>query len=215
MRLKDFSEMIWRFYMNGRAMANNQKLVKQDISQKVKTLFADAIRQNWYASKAADEYKQPDYSFTSPLLQVKRFALSDADINGKRRADMGDFDLYRMPKNSHFSNVYPFTDGGCGNQQVGEITQVAPSEENFYINDPDFADEMFFVVKGRGIDSYHVPPCITHLDIETTYDGEDIDIDMALGAKIADQILEVALGIKKQYYSEDVQKQMAEQNLVK
>lgn len=215
MIIKEYTELLWRWYQNGKALANNQKLIKADISQKVKTMLAAAIRQNWYESRALDEYKQSDYSFTSPLLNFKRFPLTDADINGKRRADMGDFDLYRMPKNSHFSNVYPYAEGGCGNQEVGEITQVSPSEENFYINDPDYADIKFYVVKGRGIDTYHVPPCVTSLDIETTYDGDDIDIDMSIGAKIADQILEVALGIKKQYYSEDVKKEMEAQNLVK
>ena len=214
MKLKDFSELIWRLYQNGRPLANNQKLTRVDIAQKVKTLLAAAFRQYWYESKQLDEYRQPDYSFYSPVLSVKRFVLPDADIIGKRRADMGEFDLYRLPKNNHFTNIYPYAEG-CGNQQVGEITQVAPGEENFYINNPDLSEEMFFVVKGRGIDTYNVPPCIKALDIETTYDGDDIDVDMQIGGKIADQILEVSLGIKKQYYSEDVRKQMAEQNLVK
>lgn len=216
MILKSLSELIWRFYQNGKAKANNQHLLKQDISQKIKLLFADAMRQRYFESMKADEFNQPDYAFVSPILAVKRFPLSDPDIKGKRRADMGAFDLYRLPKNSHFTNVYPYADKGCGNTEVGEITQVVPGEENFYIGNPDLSEYQFYVVKGRGIDTYNLPPCITGLDIETTYDvGDTTDIDMSIASQIVDQVLGVALGIKKQYYSEEAQKEMMDQNIIK
>jgi hypothetical protein len=215
MILKHIEETVWRMYQAGKAQANTQLLLKQDIGQKVKVLFSDAMRQRYYESKKMDEFNQPDYAFVSPILNTKRFKLSDADYKGKRRADMGEFDLYRLPKNSHFTNVYPVAEG-CGNDEVGEITQVAPGEENFYINNADLHFLKFYVVKGRGIDTYHIPPCVTALDIETTYDiGDDTDIDMSIASQIIDQILGVALGIKKQYYSEDVQKQRDEQNIIK
>jgi len=215
MIIKDIRELCWRWYQNGKPQANNQQLLKADIGQKVKLLFADAMRQRYYESMAADQFRKPDYSFVSPILSVKRFALGEPDFKGKRRADMGAFDLYRLPKNSHFTNVYPVADG-CGNQEVGEITQVSPGEENFYIGNPDLSGFQFYVVKGRGIDTFNVPPCIKGLDIECTYDvGDETDIDMRIASQIIDQILNVALGIKKQYYSEQVQKEMQEQNLVK
>jgi len=215
MTIKDLQELVWRWYLNGKPQASNQQLLKADIGQKIKLLFADSMRQRYYESMAADQFRQPDYSFVSPILSVKRFQLGDPDIKGKRRADMGTFDLYRLPKNSHFTNVYPVAEG-CGNQEVGEITQVAPGEENFYIGNPDLSSYYFYVVKGRGIDTFNLPPCIKGLDIECTYDvGGDTDIDMSIASQIIDQILNVALGIKKQYYSEQVQKEMQEQNLIK
>lgn len=215
MKLKEVTELGWRFYQQGKAFANKQTFLKADISQKIKLLFADSMRQRYYESKKADEFNQPDYSFSSPVLSVKRFMLSDPDMQGKRRADMGEFDLYRLPKNSHFTNVYPFSDN-CGNQEIGEITQVNVGEENFYINDPDMSEFKFFVVKGRGIDTYNIPPCVKGVDIESTYDiGDDTDIDMSIASQIIDQILGVTLGIKKQYYSERVQEEMKNQNIIK
>jgi hypothetical protein len=214
MKLKTLREIVWRLYQNGKAQANNQNLIKADIEQKVKLLFADAMRQRYYESKKLDEFGRPDYSFSSPILQIKRFTLSDAkEQGGFRRCDMGDFDLYRLPSNSHFTNIYPV--GNCGTDEVGEITQVSPGEENFYVNDPDMKDFIFFVIKGRGVNFYNVPLCIKEMDIETTYDiTEDVDIDMSIASAIVDQILNVALAIKKQYYSADAKQQMQEQNVV-
>lgn len=213
MKLKTLRELVWRLYSNGKTQANNQNLTKADIEQKVKLLFADAIRQRYYESKKLDEFGRPDYAFTSPILQIKRFSVSDESQQKFRRCDMGDFDLYRMPSNSHFTNIYPV--GNCGTDEVGEITQVSPGEENFYINDPDLKEFKFFVVKGRGINVYNLPLCVKSLDIETTYDvTDDVDIDMSIASAIVDQILNVALAIKKQYYSADAKQQMQEQNVV-
>lgn len=217
MILKELTELNWRWYEKGRPQANNQSLHKQDFSQKIKVLFSDLMRQRYYQSKQADQFNQPDYAFVSPILNVKRFELSDPDINGKRRADMSAWDLYRLPKNSHFQNVNPVA-AGCGNQQLGDITQVAPGEENFYVNNADMKSIgfMFFLPKGRGIDTYNIPPCVKQVDIETTYDiGDNTDIDMSIASVITDQILNVSLGINKQFYSEAVQKEMMDQNVIK
>lgn len=208
-------ELGWKLYQNGKASATNQNLTKADIGQKCKLLFADAMRQRYYESKQRDDFGQPDYSFSSPVLSVKRFELPEANDRGVRRCDMSAWDMYRLPGNTHIPNVYPIGKG-CKNDQLGEITQVNPGEENFYANDPDMSDFQFFVIKGRGLDTYHVPPCINALDVEATFDvGDDTDIEDGIASNIIDQILEVGLGIKKQYYSEEVKKQMAEQNLVK
>lgn len=212
MKLSVLTELTWRLYQNGKAFANNQKLLKDDISQKIKILFADFIRQRYYESKKLDSFDNADYSFTSPLLNIKRFKV-EHDNDRFVRCDMGEYDLYRMPNNSHFSNVYPI--GKCGANQLSEITQVAPGEENFYVNDPDLSGFIFFVVKGRGINVYNLPSCVEHLDIETTYDTDDADIDKSMASVIVDQVLNVTLAIKKQYYSEEAQKQIEEQNVVK
>lgn len=214
MRLKELSELAWRLYQDGKAYANNQFILKKDIEQKCKLLFADAMRQRYYESKQLDEFRRPDYSFVSPILNVKRFPVNEIENSKHKRCDMGEFDLYRLPHNAHFTNIYPV--GSCGNDEVGEITQVSPGEENFYINDPDLSDWCFFVVKGRGLNLYNLPECVKELDIETTYDVDgDVDIDKSVASIILDQVLGVILGIKKQYYSEEVKKQMEEQNIVK
>lgn len=214
MTLKALTELTWRLYQNGKAYANNQHALKPDIQEKCKLAFADGIRQMWYQSKASDDYEQPDYSFTSPLLNVKRFSLGDYDETKRyRRCDMSGWDMYRMPGNSHITNVYPV--GTCGDGEVGTITQVNPGEENFYVNDPDI-EEHFFVIKGKGINAYNLPPCVKELEVESTFDlGDQTEIDKGLASMVCDQVLGVVLGIKKQYYSEDAQKAITEQNLVK
>lgn len=211
MKLIQLQEVIWRFYENGKPMANNQSLLKADIAQKVKLLLADLMRQRYYESKKMDEFLRPDYSFVSPLLEVKRFKIKKE--SKFHRCDMKQFDMYRLPGNSHITNVYPV--GKCGNDDIGEITQVSPGEENFYVNDPDFSYTPFFVIKGRGVNVYNLPECVEELDVEATYDGDDIDVEGSIASVIMDQILNVSLGIKKQFYSEQAQKEMAEQNIVK
>ena len=213
MNLLQLDEVIWRFYENGRTMANNQTLIKEDVRQKVRLLLADAMRQRYYESKKMDEFLRPDFSFVSPLLEIKRFDLGEQSEQRFRRCEMKDFNLYRLPGNSHFTNIYPV--GDCGNDDFGEITQVNPGEENFYINDPDMAPFMFYVVKGKGINVYNIPPCVKKLDIEATYDGDDIEVEGSIASAIMDQILNVVLGIKKQYYSDEAKRQMEEQNIIK
>jgi hypothetical protein len=214
MKLKALTELTWRLYQNGRAYANNQHVIKDDIAMKCKLEFSKLIRQMYYESMATDEFRRPDYSFTSPLLESKSFQLTDIQENKYRRCDMSEWDLYRMPKNSHFTNIYPV--GSCRNDEVGEITQVAPAEENFYINDPELKEFIFYVVKGKGLNFYNLPLCVKSVIVEATYEiGNETEVDMGLGSMIVDQILGVVLGIKKQYYSEEAQKEMNDQNVVK
>ena len=192
MKLKSVVDIVWYFYYDGRAKATAQTLDKLDFKQACLLAFADLMRAMFIKSKAADEFNEPDYSFVSPLLTIKRFPLGDANIVGLRRADMCDVDLIRLPHGAHLTNVYPVgTD--CGGQQVGEITQVEPGEENFYLT-PDFSNFQFFVVKGRGLNTYHVPPCIKHLDIETTYTGDDMDVSLDMAYEVVMAVL--ATGIK-------------------
>lgn len=214
MRLNELTELTWRLYQNGKAYATSQSLLKPDIEQKCKILFSDAMRQRYYESMQSDEFKRPDYSFVSPILQSRKFKLDDDQGVPYRRCDMGEFDLYRLPKNTHFSSVIPIG-GGC-NDSLGVLTQVSPGEELFYVNDPSLSGFMFYVVKGRGINAYNVPLCVEHLLIEATYDiSGEIDIDKSIASMIVDNILNMALGIKKQYYSEDAQRQIEEQNVIK
>lgn len=189
MRIKQLGEVIWKFYYDGRAKATAQTLSKADILQMSVLSYGELVRQKFYESKARDEYNQPDYSFLSPILTVQRFPLDEANMVGMRRADMSKFDLVRLPKNAHITNVYP-VGSDCGGQAVGEITQVSPGEENFFLS-PDFTSFLFFVVKGRGLNTYHVPPCIKSIEVETTYVTDDFDVSLDIGYEIAMSVLTV------------------------
>lgn len=193
MKIKTLRDVILSFYYDGRQKATAQTIDKDDVLQACLLCFADMMRNAFYKSKAADEFNQPDYSFVSPILSIKRFPLGETNLVGMRRADMGEFDLLRLPKNAHFTNIYPVgTD--CGGQPIGEITQVAPGEENFYLS-PEFASFQFFVVKGRGLNTYHVPACIKSIDVETTYASDDIDISMDLAFEVAMTVLGMAIKV--------------------
>ena len=190
MRIKQLGEVIWKFYYDGRPKSTAQTLSKADILQMCILSYGEIVRQKYYDSKKQDEYNQPDYSFLSPILTVQRFGLEDVnDITGMRRADMSKFDLVRLPKNAHITNVYP-VGSDCQGQAVGEITQVSPGEENFYLT-PDFASFLFFVVKGRGLNTYHVPPCVKSVEVETSYVTDDFDVSLDIGYEIAMTVLTV------------------------
>lgn len=189
MILKQLTEVTWRLYQDGSANVKTQTFKKPDVTQMVMMGAANAFRELYYASKKTSDYNTPDYSFSSPLLSVKPFDLPEANIIGKRRIDMSDFDLYRLPRNSHITNIYPETGDGCGNEEVGEITLVSPGEENFYIGNPDFKTMQFGVVKGRGIDTYNIPPCIKSLSVETTFATDDVDISLDVAYDVSSKIL--------------------------
>jgi hypothetical protein len=185
-KVSQLSEIVWEFFQKGRAKATGQTLRQPDIAQMIKLNFGNLMRQRYIQSQKLSQFGEADYSFLSPVLAVKRFPLSDPDSRGMRRADMGDVDLYRLPNNAHFTNMYPVGESCLGS--VGEVTQVKPGEESFY-QSPDFSDFKFFVVKGRGIDTYNLPHCVKHLDIETTYDLPDFEITDDIGFEIASNIL--------------------------
>jgi len=189
MKIKHVSQVVWRYFSDGRPKATAQTLSQGDITQACILSFADLSRQQYYKSKAQDENNQPDYSFISPILDIKRFELSDANYVGMRRADMGEFDLLRLPHGAHITNVYP-VGSDCDGDVVGNITQVEPGEENFYLSS-DFTSYQFFVVKGRALNTYHVPPCIKYIDVETTYITDDIDISLDMAAQVVMAVINV------------------------
>ena len=181
MQLSQLSEVIFNFYEQGRIKAVNTSFSKADIEQYAKMSYGNLMRQLYYANRNSND--GAEYYFYSSILDIKRFNLSDANSKGMRRADMGDIDLYKLPKNAHFANVY-FV--GC--EQGEAITQVAPAEENFYLS-PDFSSFKFYVVKGRGINTYNLPPCVKAVDIETTYDNPDIDVPLDICYDVANAVL--------------------------
>lgn len=193
MTLKTVTDVVWSFYYDGRAKATAQTLDKLDFKQGCLLAFAGLMRAMYVKSKSSDSFNEPDYSFVSPLLTVRRFPLEDLNTRGARRADMCGVDLLRLPKGAHFTNVYPVgTD--CGGQMINEITQVEPGEENFYLT-PDFSGFQFFVVKGKGLDTYNIPPCIKSLDIETTYSSDDMEISLDMAYEVVMSVLSVGLKV--------------------
>lgn len=182
MKIKQLSEVIYKVYSNGRAKSTAQRLRENDILQMVILAYGNLLRQRWYESKKMDDWGEADYSFSSHILDIKEFELTDANPTSMRRADMKDFDLFRLPSNGHITNAYPI--GSCEGEKMGTITQVKPGEENFYLQ-PKFNFFKFFVVKGRGINTYNLPDCVKKIGVETTYNTDDVDVTLDIGYEIA------------------------------
>ena len=187
MIITTLSEIIWVAYQVGRVNASKQTFRQEDILQMCKLALGSDLRRDYYNSKKLDEYGMPDMTDISAILSIQRFKLPTSETN-MRRADMSAFDLYRMPHNSHVVNIYPI--GACdGNDSGNEITLVEPGEENFYRNNPDFDFFQFGVMKGRGVNTYNVPPCVEYLDIESSFDTDSIDVSLDVAFDISMQVL--------------------------
>lgn len=193
MNIKEVSETIWNFYNVGRSKSTSLTLTEADILQYVKMALSGMMRQQYLTSKKIGDGNE--YYFYSQILSIKNFPLSDPDNRGMRRASMDGVDLYRLPQNMHLTNIYPKSDGCLGSDGSLEISQVSPGEENFYLSgDYDFF--AFYVVKGTGINTYHLPPCIKSIDVETTYDGDDVEVSLDQAMDIANIVLGVSLKVK-------------------
>lgn len=193
MRIKQVAEICWTFFYDGRPKATAQTLSQEDFKQMCLLAFANNTRATYYKSKQLDQFNEPDYSFISPILDTRRFTLTEANIIGMRRADMCDTDLFRLPKNAHFTNVYP-VGADCNGIALGEVTQVCAGEENFYLS-PDFTSFLFYVVKGRGLNTYNLPPCVKEVDVESTYNADDIDISMDLAYDVIMAVLGTSIKV--------------------
>lgn len=200
MILKTIGEVVWMFYSNGKPKSDKQDLGKEDIIQMCRMAAANNFRQQYlYGQKIIPGRKlqqlpeEAEYYFLSPLLSVRRFVLSSPDELGMRRVDMGEFDLYRLPKNNHFTNIY-MVNGACTGQKTNQLTLVKNGEEKFY-QKPKFNKYIFGVVVGRGINTYHVPPCVEKLDVETTYDSNDVDITMDIAFDVAMEVLKLCIDV--------------------
>jgi hypothetical protein len=194
MTIKVLSDVIREFYNRGRTNATSQTFALKDIQQMAYEAAAGIFRTRYYESKKEDEYGEPDYSFISPLLSIQRFKLGNADIRGMRRADMNT-DLFRMPKNSHFTNLYLVTDGCAGDGLInGKIPVLKNGEEYFYTGE-EYSDFLFVVSKGNGLDTYHFPPCVTDIEVETTYANEDAEISLEVAYDVSLQVLGVMLRV--------------------
>lgn len=193
MIIKQLAEIIFKFSNAGRPKVTAQSIDKATITQMVMLTFGNILRQRYYESKKLNDFGQPDYSAISPVLGTIEFKLSDTNKIGMRRADMSQYDLYRLPNDAHITNIYPIS-GSCGSEELGKISLVEAGEERFYLT-PEFSFFLFGVVKGRGINLYHLPPCVNCVGIETTYNSSDVDVSFEIGEEIALHILGVVLKI--------------------
>lgn len=191
MIIKQLAEVIFRFYNDGRVSSTGITFTEADILQMAKMAYANMQRLLYYESKK--DGGGDEYYFYSGILSVKRFPLSDANSKGMRRLDMTGIETYRLPKNSHLTNVYPI---GCTGEEGDFVsTQVAPGEENFYAGDPELSFFKFHVVKGQGINTYNWPGCVRSADVESTFDDPAMDVPLDICFNVASQILDRTLRI--------------------
>lgn len=191
MLLGDLSEINWNFYNDGRPKATNRTFDKADVRQYLRLAISDIFRFRYYENKKLNEGN--DFYFIAPLLAIQNFVLGTPNEVGLRIADMSQFDLFRLPHDMHITNIYPV---GCGGAESASISLVEPGEEYFYTK-PAYKFFKFGVVKGRNINTYHLPPCAKSIDVEAAYDGEGIDPDipMDVAFEASNQVLGKMLGM--------------------
>lgn len=189
MKVKQLSEVVWKVFQNGRPKATAQTMSQKDIGQMVMLCYGNAIRKKYLESIKNDKFREPDYSFVSPVLSVKEFSLSEANTAGMRSA-MVDFDLYRLPYNGHITNVYPIG-GSCGSTELGTINPIRNGEEKYYSN-PKFVGVMqFYVPVGRNFNFYNLPLCVDKVGIETTYNSDDVEITLDIGFEVSLAVFQI------------------------
>jgi hypothetical protein len=190
MELNKIYEVCWVFYQEGVVAATSQKLKEADIAQMVKMSYGVILRSRYYEAPPDERM-----DLIGGSLDIKKYDLGEPNNQGMRRALIPD-EVVRMPKSSDVTNVYPISEGDCGDSSNWEVTQVSPAEENFYLT-PDFNNFFFFVQKGKGINVYHLPPCIKSVEVERIYADKEMDIPLDMAFDIAISVLGVSLKIKE------------------
>lgn len=175
MLLSTLSELNWQMYNSGRARSTTRDFYQKDVHQFLKIAVAEVMRIYYLASKRNKDGNA--FYFVSPLLAILPFELGDANQIGMRRADMTGFDMFRMPHDAHIVSMYPIgcNDGG----DYKSISLVESGEEYFYAGKAKFSGYKFAVVKGQGLNTYNLPPCVTKLDVEATFDTPELDPDIS------------------------------------
>ena len=189
MKLDQLAEVCWQLYENGTPSATNQTLEQDDFQILVYMESAYQLKLKFYQSRKDNDGEKTD--FIAGLLSTKQYDLTDANYQGKRSAEYKE-EVMRLPKNMDLANVYLVADD-CNGTVNGELTQVQPAEENFYINDPNLKSSMFYVQKGNKINTYNVPPCIKKIEVERIYSGKDLDIPLDMAYEVAVNLFNVTL----------------------
>lgn len=197
MKLIQVSEVAWRWYNEGNANVAKQTFRQADIQQAVLMAYAGIMRDLFNANKRLGN--QDEYYFYSGDLSQNEYDLTEATIQGMRRALIPE-DVVRLPRNADITNVYPI--GTC-NGISGEVTQVRPGEENFYLA-PEFKDFLFFVQKGKGINTYHLPPCVKKIAVERIYVALDMEISLDVAFNIMKSVISDILGVKSAWDKDQI-----------
>lgn len=195
MLISVLANTLYNIYNSGRPKSSTRNFDEQDVLQVSKIATGNVLRMRYYESLKTGG---PDSYFVAPLLSIQDFKLGKEDSRGMRRADMSQFDLYRMPHDNHITNVYP---KGCKESASKSIPLFAAGEEYFF-SGPKFSSLQFGVVKGRGINAYHLPTCVESLVVEATFDGKnddgtDIDVDISFDIcyDVSNEVLARLIGI--------------------
>lgn len=199
MKLDQLAEICWQLYDGGRPTATNQTLEQDDFQQLVFMESAYQLKMRFYQSRKDNDGEKTD--FIAGMLSEREYYLTDANYQGRRRAFYTE-EVMRLPKNSDVTNVKLIADN-CTGTVNGDLTQVQPGEENFYINDPDLKSFLFFVQKGKSIDTYNVPPCVKKIEVERIFSFEDLDIPLDIAYEVSTNILGVTLKMKGFIPTED------------
>lgn len=210
MILDTLADIVLIFYNEGRNSASVRTFDKRDMMQYLRIAASDIMRTLYLQNKKLNEGEE--YYFLSPLFSIKRFSLTDPDATGMRRADISGNDFYRMPKNAHITNIYPIGDGCIGSDGEITLSQVQPGEENFYTK-PKYQFFKFYVIKGKGINTYHLPSCIKSIDMEATFDNDNVDISLDVAFRAANQVLATALHVPG-FYAKQVDNSYSPQQIL-
>lgn len=189
MKLDKLAEICWQLYENGSPSATNQTLEQDDFQELVFMEASYQLKMSMYQSRKDNDGNKTDV--IAGLLSSKQFPLTEANYQGKRTATYSD-EVMRLPRNSDVTNVYMVA-SNCEGTVNGEITQVQPGEENFYINDPQMKFYKFFVQKGKNIDTYNVPPCVENIEVERIYTFKTLDIPLDMAYEITVNLFGVTL----------------------
>lgn len=195
MLLSVLTETSWQFAQEGRQKATNRSFAKDDVKQMLKLAAADIYRRLYYSNKKLQGGRD-DY-YLSPLLSIQNFELGEADATGRRMADASAFDLFRIPNNDNITAIYPVGCGGEGDMKSIPVLQSGEAE--FYVNG-EFNFFKFATIRGRQFITYHLPPCVKSIDVESSFFQEnsnsidpDIVPDVAFDAAV--EVLGRMLGI--------------------
>jgi hypothetical protein len=176
MLLSELSETVWQIYGEGRQRATVRSFSQKDVQQYIKLAVAEVFRILYYNSKRNKDGNA--FYFISPLLSIQPFELSEGNQIGMRRADMTGFDMFRMPHDAHIVSMYPI---GCGDGgDYKSISLVEAGEEYFYAGNAKYSFFKFAVVKGTGLNTYNLPPCVKKLDVEASFDAPTLDPDISM-----------------------------------
>ena len=197
MNIQTVAEVIERYFYSGRVQSSGKKLERRDFVQLAKAAWANIMRESFYAERKLNYLNgtnEHEELFTfSPIISTQTIPLSDGRNHVFKVADMSKYELYRLPKNVHIQNIYAVS---CNNSEdIESIPQVQPAEENFYVG-ADFLHFKFAVLKGRALHIYHLPECVKSVDVEATFDSNDIEVPLDFAFDIINAVLGISLKVK-------------------